>query len=178
LIIRRLNKVSKSQNGFTLLETLLALLISAVVGAAIISATNSIVNVNDRNIARTMAVKQVENAVHYINRDTQQSQIIEINGSNYWLRLTWTSWDDNNTINQVCYYFQNNNLYRSISFNDETPDIIRIAQNIVSKSATLPNYYAIPPEKSCTIVITAQVSSGSITAIETREVKIVPRPGS
>jgi prepilin-type N-terminal cleavage/methylation domain-containing protein len=167
-----------NQKGFTLLETLIALLISGVVGAAIISATISIGNVNDRNIARTIAVKQVESAVHFINRDTQQAQKIEVNGSDYWLKLSWTSWDDNNTQNVVKYYFVNNNLSRSISLDGGQPQTSPIAHDMVSRSITPPSLIAVPPEKSWTIQLTAEVRSGSKIASETREIKIVPRPGS
>jgi prepilin-type N-terminal cleavage/methylation domain-containing protein len=167
-----------NQKGFTLLETLLALLISGVVGAAIISATITIGNVNDRNIARTIAVKQVENSVHYINRDTQQAQKIEVNGLDYWLKLSWTTWDDNNTQNVVKYYFVNNNLTRSLSQDGGAPQISPIAHDIVTRSITPPSLLTVPPEKSWTIQLTAEVRSGSIVASETREIKIVPRPGS
>jgi prepilin-type N-terminal cleavage/methylation domain-containing protein len=174
----RIFHVLKNQKGFTLLETLLALLISAFVGAAIISTTISIGNVNDRNIARTIAVKQVESAVHFINRDTQQAQKIERNGLDYWLKLSWTSWDDNNTQNVVKYYFVNNNLTRSVSLDGGAPQISPIAHDIVTKSITPPSPFTVPPEKSWTIQLTAEVRSGSRIASETREIKIVPRPGS
>jgi len=44
------------------------------------------------------AVKQVENALHYLNRDIQMSHIVEQDEAGYFpLRLSWQELDDTNS---------------------------------------------------------------------------------
>jgi prepilin-type N-terminal cleavage/methylation domain-containing protein len=170
-----------NQKGFGLIELLIAVLISGIVGASIVSATISMANANDRNIARTMAVKEVETAVHYINRDVQQAQSVKFDGTDYWLKLTWTSWDDN-AQNEVIYTVANEVLTRKYTIGSEDPVYIQVSRNIKSQSVVKPNPTptptTLPSEKTWTITITSEVVSGNKTATETREIKIIPRTTS
>jgi prepilin-type N-terminal cleavage/methylation domain-containing protein len=176
MIFKRLITTGR-QKGFTLIELVVALGIAGILGAGIVSTTVSIGTTNDRNVARVMAVKEVENAVHYLNRDTQQAQKVEIDGTGYWLRLTWTSWD-NNTLNQVTYNVENETLVRDY-FGSEPSSTKEIARYIKSHSAVRPNPTptptTLPSEKNWTISITSEYTSGFRTASETRVIKVVPR---
>jgi len=124
-----------------------------------------------------MAVKEVENAVHYLNRDFQQAQKVEINGNGYWIRLSWTSWD-NNTFNQVVYNIDNQTLTRQYS-GSEPSSILDIANNIKTYSVARPNPTPtptpLPSEKTWTVAVTSEFTSGGRTASETRVIKVVPR---
>jgi prepilin-type N-terminal cleavage/methylation domain-containing protein len=165
-----------NQRGFTLIEVMVALAVTGVLSAGVATAVFQIGNINGTNSVNMVAVKQVENAVHYLNRDIQQSQSIEYDGQDYWLRLKWISWD--NVQNQVTYQLADiqdgvGNLLR----NDGTTKIT-VARSIKDdQTITPPNSAATPPEKSWTIRITAEVTSGSKQATETRTFKIIPRPG-
>jgi prepilin-type N-terminal cleavage/methylation domain-containing protein len=173
-----LNRIAR-QSGFTLIELSLALTITSVIGIGIISTTQSISNTNNRNIAHTMAFKEVETAVHFINRDVQQAQKIDVDGEDYWLKLTWVSWD-NNTSNQVVYVLDNGTLTRVYSVDNDVITETQVARFINNTAASAPNPTPISllPEKTWTFELTAQGTSGSMTASETREIKVIPRPGS
>jgi prepilin-type N-terminal cleavage/methylation domain-containing protein len=167
------------QKGFTLIELIVALGIAGILGAGIAATTVSIGNTNDRNVSRVMAIKEVENAIHFLNRDIQQAQKVEINGTGYWIRLTWTSWD-NNTLNQVVYNVDNETLIRQY-FGSDPSSNKEIARYITEHSAARPNPTptptTLPSEKTWTISITSEYTSGFRTASETRLIKVVPRTG-
>jgi prepilin-type N-terminal cleavage/methylation domain-containing protein len=169
------------QRGFTLVELLLGLLISSIVVIAITVTTFQISNNTDKNIARAMAVKEVEAAVHYINRDVQQAQIVRCDGTDYWLKLTWTSWDDN-AVNQVIYTIEDQTLVREYTLDSEDPVYTRVSSHIIDKSVVKPNPTptptTLPSEKTWTITIESEATSGRITATEKREIKIIPRTTS
>jgi type II secretory pathway pseudopilin PulG len=178
--------LNKHQSGFTVIEAIVALAITGFLGVGIFTALYQVRTVNNIDNARVTAVKQVENAVHHINRDVQMAQKIDIDGTDqdggdYWLKLTWTSWEDNVRC-KVLYRLEVENLERQYwekpegSFtlvNSET-----VARHISLTEATAPNPTAIPPVKSCTIKITSTAPSGPEQADETREIVIIPRPGS
>lgn len=176
MILKHLIQSGK-QKGFTLIELIVALGIAGILGAGIIATTISIGDTNNRNVARVMAVKEVENAIHHLNRDFQQAQKVELNGTGYWIRLSWTTWD-NNTLNQVVYNVDNETLVRDFVGSEPTSSI-GIAKNITSYSAARPNPTptptTLPSEKTWTISITSEYTSGARTATETRAIKVVPR---
>jgi prepilin-type N-terminal cleavage/methylation domain-containing protein len=183
-IVRKLflKRETKGQRGFTLLEMAIALLITATLSFGIVSATSQITGINSLDNAHVVAVKQVENAIHYINRDVQMAQKVEIDGTGYWLRLTWTSWGTPTATppvppatTQITYNVDSDgNLIRSDGSANMT-----VAKFITAKSAVLNvDSLTIPAKKWYTIRISCTATSGPKQASETREVEIIPRPGS
>jgi hypothetical protein len=176
--------------GFTAIEAIIALAITGFLAAGIFTALHQVRTVNNIDNARVTAVNQVENAIHYINRDVQMSQKVEIDGTDadagaYWLKLTWTTWE-NNVRCKVIYRLEDAVLEREYW---EKPagsfSLVRsaaIARYISQTDATPPNPTptpaTLPPEKFWTIRITASAPSGRELAQETREIVIIPRPGS
>jgi len=164
----------KKQHGFTLIELLVSMAIVGVLGGGIVTAIAQIGNVADINNAHITAVIQVENAIHYINRDVQSAQIVTAQGSTGFT-VTWTTWGSPlatppvpPTCIQVIYSLDNNgNLKRSG---------VTVAKWITSITATPPNPGATSPTQWYTIIINAVVTSGSKQASETRQFDIVPRP--
>jgi prepilin-type N-terminal cleavage/methylation domain-containing protein len=177
-MIFRFFKKLKYQNGFTLLELISGIGISAILGVCLISTNVTMKNTNDRNIARAMAVKEVENAVHYLNRDMQQAQKVELNGSDFWIKLSWTSWNDN-ILNQVTYNLDDDILFRQYS-GSEPSSLLEIARYITNHTAAKPNPTptptTLPSEKTWKISVTSEYTSGNQTITETREIRVVPRP--
>jgi prepilin-type N-terminal cleavage/methylation domain-containing protein len=178
-----LTRLHHDKRGFTLLEILIALAIAGFLAAGIGTGIVQIGKVSDICNSRVTAVKQVENAIHCINRDVQQAQKVEINGTGYWIRLTWVSWDDNSIIQIVYNVDSNHNLIRQESTTLAGSTVMKttnVAKYIDSgsKIATAPNTTLTPPEKTWTVQLSAIYTSGLKTASETREIKIIPRPGA
>ena len=116
------------------------------------------------------AVKEVENAVHRIIRDTQMAQSVNATAPNgFPLTLTWVAW--NNTSNNVTYSVQNGQLQRNYSLNGGQP----------TKTAVVPHINPDPALTSCNFTsgvlafkITATIG-GSRPASETRSFEVIPR---
>jgi prepilin-type N-terminal cleavage/methylation domain-containing protein len=177
-----LKREAKDQRGFTLIEIAISLLITAALSFGIVSATSQITGINSLDNAHVIAVKQVENAIHYLNRDVQMSQKVEIDGAGYWLRLTWTSWGTPTATppvppatTQIIYNVDGEgNLVRN-----DGSTAMTVAKFITAKSAVLnTDILTIPAKKWYTIKISVTATAGPKQATETREVEIIPRPGS
>jgi prepilin-type N-terminal cleavage/methylation domain-containing protein len=80
----------KSSGGYTLLEILIALTLVGVISAGVAMAVWNIFFYQSRNISHMTAIKQVESALHWITEDTLQAQIVNVNGTDYFVDLYWT----------------------------------------------------------------------------------------
>jgi prepilin-type N-terminal cleavage/methylation domain-containing protein len=145
----RLKIQLKNRNGFTLIETLVALAITGVVAAAVTTTIYQLQSVSNSHYAHIMAVTQVENGVQYMNRDVQSAQIITPHGnfgflgSDGGLVLSWVSWDtnDNNTVtyklepdpNLPPYSPPTDILTRQFQLNQNTPIKSTVARFIVNQ---------------------------------------------
>ena len=69
----RIRKILRNQKGFTLVEVLIAIAITAAIGAGLAMAVFEVIQVNAMSNNRMEAIKQVENAFHYIIRDAQMT---------------------------------------------------------------------------------------------------------
>ena len=102
----RLKIVSPKQDGFTLIETLIALTITGIVAASIASTMYQFQSASNIHYVQVTAVTQVENGVHYLNRDVQSAQTVTPQGTfGFPLSLSWVDWDTNVT-NTVIYALQ------------------------------------------------------------------------
>jgi hypothetical protein len=78
----------------------------------------------------------------------------------------------------VTYSLTNGVLNRSYSL-DGGPAVNSVVGKFISAvSATAPNSGTTPPEKAWTLQMTASTTSRLKQASETRQFKIIPRPGS
>jgi|WetSurMetagenome_2_1015567.scaffolds.fasta_scaffold77382_2 prepilin-type N-terminal cleavage/methylation domain-containing protein len=165
---------AKKQSGFTLVEMTISLAITGVLGVGILTGLFQLRSVNDIDNARMSAVKQVENAIYYINRDVQSSQTITPEGATgFPLTLSWRKWNPPDEIEIVYelnqrpgtdYYdlYRNNQVVAEYISSDSDETSCSYSQNTHKLSITLTSIYP----------------AGSKTAHETREVEIIPRPGS
>jgi prepilin-type N-terminal cleavage/methylation domain-containing protein len=178
---RGLKKLAADRRGMTLIEVMIGLVISGILGIGVTATIFQIGSVNNADSARVIAVKQVENSIHYLNRDVQMAQKVEIDGAGFWLRLTWTSWGTPTatppvppSVNQITYTVNNGSLVRNDGVTTAS-----VANLITSYSAVAnTDYSTIPAMKWYTIEISATAVSGSRQAVETRKLEIIPRPGS
>jgi prepilin-type N-terminal cleavage/methylation domain-containing protein len=126
------------QEGYTLIELLIALAITGVVSTGVATAMYELKKVGDAHFTHMTAVNQVENALHYINRDVQSAQIVNPQGyTGFPLSLTWISWDTGDT-NNVTYNLVSDaplttcNLTRQFQLNGDTPTTTSVARYIIS----------------------------------------------
>lgn len=84
---------NQRRNGFTLVETLIALAIVGIIGSVIVVAIIQIMKTTVDNRNHLEAVKQVENALYYLNRDAQMATAVDCQDET--LSLGWTDIDGN-----------------------------------------------------------------------------------
>ncbi len=167
----RFGVTSKSQWGFTLIEMIIVVAIVGLIGGGLSTAVFQIWSINAMDTAHTTAVKQVENAVHWISRDAQMAQTVQTGGgSGFPLNLTWVKWD--NTANEVTYSIQNGRLQRAYSINGGQPTSTVVAQYINTDSGAINCQFA---SGVLSFKITASIG-GFRPASETRTCEVVPRP--
>ncbi len=85
------NQGNRRRRGFTLIELLAATAITAIIGVVLSSSVIQLMTVQSSTKNRTDAVKQVENALHYINTDAQMAspgQIRINSGQNQFIQTT------------------------------------------------------------------------------------------
>jgi len=172
-MLHRLGVLKKNQRGFTLIEVIVAIAISSMIAVGMTMAISQVFNVNALSNNRVTAVKQVENAAYWINRDAQMAQIVQPNGdSGFPLNLSWVEWD--NTMHQVSYTLEDSNLHRSHSVNGGEPSQRVVAAHINSDVDMTNCQFA---DGVLTFKVTASVS-GFRSATEIRIAQVIPRPAS
>lgn len=144
--------------------------ITTLLGAGITMSAVQVMNVNSLSTNHIVAVKQVENATYWINRDLRMAQIIQTSGgSGFPLNLSWVEWD--NTTHQVTYDINNGNLQRSSSINGTQPMQMMVAQYISSDADKTSCQYA---NGVFSFKVTALVN-GFRPASQTRMAQVIPR---
>jgi prepilin-type N-terminal cleavage/methylation domain-containing protein len=168
----------RTQKGFTLIETIVSLAAVGFLSAGIAIAIIQINNVNAIGNAQVIAINQVENAIHNLNRDAQMAQSVSTHsGNTFPLTLEWISWESN-AENQIVYSLDSDgNLIREYTINEGAPSTKTVAQYI-STSSTNTNCSWDSAHHKLTVKLTAIASSGFKEVIETRQIQIIPRPGS
>jgi prepilin-type N-terminal cleavage/methylation domain-containing protein len=167
MIINRLRDSRRHQGGFTLIELLVVVCIVGALSTPLGIAVGNMITVPKQNTDRMTVVKQVENAIHWITRDVQMAQSIQPGGAvGFPLVLTWTDWD--NTVNQVTYSLENEELKRSL--NSGSPMVV--AQYINPDAQKTKCDWM--PGTVFNLTITADIA-GSKPATESRVIQIVPR---
>lgn len=179
-----------SQRGTTLVEVILVVLLVGIIGSAAAETVFQIFDANTRNNQHLTAIKQVENAVHWIGLDSKQAQSITTSGnSGFPLTLNWTDWITND-IYQVVYSLPSDNtLQRSFSSNGSTTNMTMAryislsSTNIqVNGSGTYPIFFALPDSAGTadrfTITDSVGGDSGTIIVTGSGTVLITPLNGA
>jgi len=168
MISRILKRFGCSQRGFTLIELMIALAIMALIGGGATIATVQILKQSVRNRDFTTASQFTMNAIHWISRDAEMSQVVTTNGTTgFPLTLRWTDWSNGQY--QVIYSIENNILKRKYSINggQQTQTILAESVNTVSQNTTC--QYS---NKVLNLQVTATVGKGAyaVTVANTREI--------
>jgi type II secretory pathway pseudopilin PulG len=177
--------IKKNQFGFTLLEMLIGLAVTILIGSGLTAAVSQMINVNALSTNRMTAIKQLENALHIISRDAQMAQMVTIDGSAF-LELTWYERDDArqdySKRHEVTYTVLPDGTMQKVD--SITPEgqgtqttVSNIAQDISSDSALTNCSFTsgVPPSAGTLTIKLTAVTGGYKSATETRTVQIALR---
>ena len=192
---------NRNQKGFTLVELLIAITITAVISTAIATASYQIFKVNARSLNRQIAIGQVQNGANAISRDAQQAQDIvpidhnnsplTVNGSNQivfdltkangdQLEIDWVAWDvatQHNTTHQVIYSVVNRVLQKKISLTVDTGSTTKSTAVVANYVTSATGNWDLD-EKTLNLIVQVDVpnTTAGNKATEKRTLQIVPRP--
>jgi prepilin-type N-terminal cleavage/methylation domain-containing protein len=156
------------QYGFTLIELTMAMAVGGIIIAGATATIHQVMSNNSRNAAHLQAVKQVENALHFLARDIQMAQTVQTTGlgTNEVLKVGWVTWDS--ASNQVTYSWNavDHKLTRTASVDNVTSTV---AYSVNPGPVFSPHPWA---GGQVTISMTAAVGGAS----ESRVVAVIPRP--
>jgi prepilin-type N-terminal cleavage/methylation domain-containing protein len=163
--------IRRSASGFTLIELVMALAVSGILLSAISASLYQVFTNSQKNTAHMLAVKQVENAVHFLVRDVEMAQHVRTSGldTGEVLELSWTDWEAVETVITYSWDSTNHTLIRDHS-RDGTSTTIAYA--VVNAPVISPQPFTASDQKLL-INITCTVAGHN----EERALEIAPRPG-
>ena len=167
----RIMSASREQQGFTVVEMLVAVIIASLIGGGVVMAIAQTVNTSARNSDHTLAVNEFRNAVYWIRRDAKMAQTIQIDAgeSGLPLVLSWVEWDNSQHV--VTYDLDDDKLMRTYSI-DGDESMLLVAGNIDPALTSFEFTGGM-----LTFDITISVGEGSRTMSESQECTVNPRPG-
>ena len=182
--------INKNQRGFTLVELLVVLAIEGILAGGIVAVIFTVTNVSSRNTDHMTAIKQVENAAHWLSRDAMMAQTHPSGSDNTsftsstsspnTFTLAWTDWNyttHDTTVNTVKYTIENGDLKRTqeVSINGgSSSTTVTVIAKYIDPSLELTHYRFI--NGALEFRICARVQQGSTAMVEAREYKVIPRP--
>ena len=168
--IRKL--LNSSEKGFTLIEVVVAIGLTAIIIGAIVTSVFQVFTLNIRTSNHMNAVTQVQSAGYWVSFDAQMAQDVDASGaSGFPLTLTWKDWNGNEY--DVVYTLDtvNNRLQREHFTNGVSDNTACVGEYIDSVNT------------NCTVIggklilnITATVGTNPHTQNETRVYEVIPRP--
>lgn len=165
---------NKNQRGFTLIEALIAVAITSIIGVSVAMTVFQVFDINARSSNRMIAIKQVQNAGYWISHDARMAQSANTTpgDSGFPLTLTWLDWDTNSQ-HQIAYTLDSNKLWRE--------HVVISDNGTVADNQTVADFIDLPTscnvtDSELTFTVSATVGAGSQKASETREYEIMPRP--
>ena len=184
MILHKLGLINKNQRGFTLIEIMIAIAITALITSGITTAIFQMFSINTRSTNHMTAVREVQNAGYWVSHDAQMALNVELAegqpgypaenpvNTKFPLTLTWTEWDDSN-VHRVVYTLEYGGepmwLKRSHFINGDVSET-SVAQYIVPG---VPQTNAeFNDDGMLILTVTATVGEAS----ETRVYEIIPRP--
>lgn len=174
--LKRLKNFIRSQKGVTLIELLVVIVVSGVLGFALVQTIYQIFSGNNAASNQLLVTDQVNKSITWINRDAMMAQTIIMDTDTALglpLIMQWTDWDADQ-VNRVTYSLSSNgDLKRLLVINGEVKSDTVIGRYIVSDGAKTHCQFA---NNTLTFKITSE-QAGIQPASATRLVTILPKSG-
>jgi prepilin-type N-terminal cleavage/methylation domain-containing protein len=137
MTLSKSRRILRSRQGFTLIEVMVALAIISLIGGGISTSTIQILKQGMRNGDYITASQYGMNAINWISRDAEMSQIVKtVGASGFPFTLSWIDWDS--SAYQVVYSIEGDKLQRSYSVNGSALSRTVVAENVntISENTT------------------------------------------
>jgi type II secretory pathway pseudopilin PulG len=162
------------QVGFSLVELVMALGVTAILSTGIIFAIRQVFDTNARSSNHMVAIRQVQNVGYWVSRDSQMAQSVSGNATH--LVLGWTDWLGG--AYQVTYIregaagsYNIRRMYSASGNSTGNSTNILVGQHIESVT------WVFPPG-DLNLSVKATMGTGSTASSETRTYSVKTRPGS
>lgn len=165
-----------SEYGYSLVSTIVAVAIMALLAAGIMTVIFQIYNVSSATTNHMVAIREVQNAGRWITRDTQAARIIETTGDSDGFPLTIKWYDQSGNRYEVVYDISMDNQlirqhYTNRSINPD-PDSSKLIARYINPSTTSCN---ISQNDELIVNISAYVDTRLHAKTETRVYRVFPR---
>ena len=170
-MFRRLGLINTNQRGFTMIEVIMALAVTAIITGGITMTIFQVFDGNTRSSNHMIAVRQVQNAGYWISHDTQMAQSVALTAGpdGFPLTLTWADWDSGD-VHKVVYTLLADNKLQREHYTNLNPDATTFVAEYIDPTGTSCQFAG----GKLTFTVTATVGTQS----ETRTYEVVPRPDS
>ena len=167
-----MKRLRQDQRGFSMMELLMVMALTAIVTTAITTTVFQIFTINTRTANHMIAVSQVQQAGKLVSEDMLEAQAEKIVDSpsepGQFLILGWEG-QNSTEVHDIIYTLMDGELWRSESIDEGDPVMTRVAEYINSDQTTCDWSTGV-----LTFTVTATVGEES----ETRIYSVQPRSGS
>jgi prepilin-type N-terminal cleavage/methylation domain-containing protein len=157
------------QSGMTMIELVMALAVTAIIGTAVTAAVAQVFDTNVRSSNHMVAVRQVQNAGYWFSRDAQMAQSVDTSVSGKLVRLQWTDFE--NTLHTADYTLVDGASGLKDLERDIDGDVVVVGQFIDPDETSV-----VFAGGKLALTVTASVGNNDTQGNETRIYEIKPRP--
>jgi prepilin-type N-terminal cleavage/methylation domain-containing protein len=172
-MIHQLKLLKKKQAGFTLIEVMVSIVITGLIGLGATMGSAQVLKETTRNNDYTTASRNAMNAVYWVSRDAQMAQVIS-GASGFPLTsnlcLSWTDWNDSS--HNSTYSLTDGKLTRSYNVDGEITATL-VAEYINSSANRT---FCSSNNGTLILTITSSVGEGSNIIDVTRIREMTARP--
>jgi len=169
----KMKRLHRDQRGFSIIELLVVIVLTALVTTAVTTTFFQVFNINARTANHMSALSQVQQAGKLVSEDILEAQAIDDNpvGGEF-LSLGW----NNTGVHEIVYTLEDGELWRSESIDGGDPTVTRVAEYISSDPTAT---YCDWTGDVLIFKVTATVGEGTVhEESEQRLYRVQPRPGT